>query len=91
MAYFINLVFFIFFGLFVIVCVMGWFLYRSVRDAAERLRGGNRRADNDSQRYGSRRNATDDEVIIDRRTPGKVNRKIYSEGEGEYVDFEEEK
>lgn len=91
MAFLINFVFFIFFGLFVAVCIIGLFLYRSVRDAAERLRGGNRRASNGSRSRGSYRDASGDEVIIDRRTPDEVNRKIFSEGEGEYVDFEEEK
>ena len=33
---------------------------------------------------------TDDEVIIDQRSPEQANRKIYSENDGEYVDFTEE-
>lgn len=35
-------------------------------------------------------NATDKETVIDRRSPDKANKKIFSKNEGEYVDFEEE-
>ena len=37
------------------------------------------------------RSASGEEVIIDTRNPESANRRIYEDGEGEYVDFEEEK
>ena len=37
------------------------------------------------------RSASGEEVIIDTRNPESASRRIYEDGEGEYVDFEEEK
>ncbi len=46
-----------------------------------------------SSSYGSygRTSSSDGQVIIDSRNPNQANRKIFSDNEGEYVDFEEEK
>ncbi len=38
----------------------------------------------------SRTNSSDGQEIIDSRNPNEANRKIFSDNEGEYVDFEEE-
>jgi len=91
MVYLVNLVFLVLFGLFVAVCIIGWFVFRSLRDAADRLMGGSRHASGGSQRHETRSSTSDEEVIIDSRTSDKANRKIFSDDEGEYVDFEEEK
>lgn len=91
MVYLVNLVFLVLFGLFAAVCIIGWFVFRSLRDAADRLIGGGRHANGGSQRRETRSRASDEEVIIDSRTSDKANRKIFSDDEGEYVDFEEEK
>jgi hypothetical protein len=42
----------------------------------------------------SRRGQThygDDEMVIDQRDPDEANRKIFTEKDGEYVDYKEEK
>lgn len=91
MAFLLNLIFLVFFGLFIAVCIAGWFVWHSIRNISDRLRGGDSRATGSRQGGRTYRNAPQDEVIIDRRTPDEANRKIFSEGEGEYVDFEEEK
>ncbi len=54
---------------------------------------------NSSDNYGrsrgfssySKTSSSDGQEIIDSRNPNLANRKIFSDNEGEYVDFEEEK
>lgn len=91
MAFLLNFILLVCFVLFLVVCMVGLFFYSSFRSISDRLKGGNGRTNSGRQGNGTYRRASDDEVIIDRRTPGEANRKIFSEGEGEYVDFEEEK
>ncbi|MCD8202310.1 MAG: DUF4834 family protein [Prevotella sp.] len=45
-----------------------------------------------SSSFGSygRTGGNNGQVIIDNRNPNQANRKIFSDNEGEYVDFEEE-
>lgn len=38
-----------------------------------------------------RKGDTDEEIVIDNRPRNEANRKIFSDDEGEYVEFEEEK
>lgn len=91
MALLLNLVLFFLVAIFVGICLTAWRVYSSFRNLSERLRGGSHQqngADRGSRSYGR---TPDDEVIIDRRTPDEANRKIFTEGEGEYVDYVEEK
>lgn len=47
--------------------------------------GANHAAGQDSRTYG------DEEIIIDKRNPDKSSQKIFTEDDGEYVDYEETK
>lgn len=68
-------------------------IYRQIHNAARQFKqqmgGAQQQSDRQSQQgqahYG------DDEVVIDQRDPDEANRKIFSEKEGEYVDYKEEK
>lgn len=44
-----------------------------------------------SASHSTENNNGDQDVIIDRRSPEKANRKIIAENEGEYIDFKESK
>lgn len=91
MAVILHFVFFVFLFLFIIVCITGLVILRSIRNVADRLKGNSRNTTNGSQRHNTYHNNAGEEVIIDHRSPDEANRKIFSEGEGEYIDFEEEK
>jgi len=91
MGLLLNFVFFIFLLLFFIVCFTGWFFYHSFRNIADRLKGngdGQRRKGQQRRTY---KNDSDDEVVVDHRTSNEAKRKIFSAGDGEYVDFEDVK
>ncbi len=45
---------------------------------------------NTNNGYTSRTTTSTGDVIEDRRTEDKINRKIFTQEEGEYIDFEEE-
>ncbi len=89
----LNFLFIILLGIFVIVGVVAYKIYRTFHSVKKQFKGfgdqGNSNGRRRQQQYGH--TATDDEIIIDRRTPDEMNRKIFSKNEGEYVDFEEEK
>lgn len=91
MAFIFNLIMYFLLVLFIMACVTAWRIYRSFRNVADSLKGSNGNARKTSQRRDTYGNASADDIIIDRRTSDKANRKIFSEDEGEYVDFEEEK
>lgn len=60
----------------------------SVRKAF-RMQGGQQQ-NNSGRHYDDRQESFGtEERVIDRRNPQKANRKIFTENEGEYVDFEE--
>lgn len=59
-------------------------LQRKAREFSKQMNGG----------YASgsdRQRSEKGETIIDRRSQGETNRKIFTKDEGEYVDFKEEK
>lgn len=88
----LNLLFIILLGIFIVVGVVAYKIYRtfhSVKKQFKGFRGQDNGNGQDRQQY--RQTSGDDEIIIDQRTPDEMNRKIFSKNEGEYVDYEEEK
>lgn len=88
----LNFLFIILLGIFIVVGVVAYKIYRtfhSVKKQFKGFRGQYNGNGQDRQQY--RQTSGDDEIIIDRRTPDEMNRKIFSKNEGEYVDYEEEK
>ncbi len=88
----LNFLFIILLGIFIVVGVVAYKIYRtfhSVKKQFKGFRGQDNGNGQDRQQY--RQASGDDEIIIDRRTPDEMNRKIFSKNEGEYVDYEEEK
>lgn len=88
----LNFLFIILLGIFIVVGVVAYKIYRtfhSVKKQFKGFRGQDNGNGQDRQQY--RQTSCDDEIIIDRRTPDEMNRKIFSKNEGEYVDYEEEK
>lgn len=88
----LNFLFIILLGIFIVVGVVAYKIYRtfhSVKKQFKGFRGQNNGNGQGRQQY--RQTSGDDEIIIDRRTPDEMNRKIFSKNEGEYVDYEEEK
>lgn len=88
----LNFLFIILLGIFIVVGVVAYKIYRtfhSVKKQFKGFRGQDNGNGQDRQQY--RHTSGDDEIIIDRRTPDEMNRKIFSKNEGEYVDYEEEK
>lgn len=67
--------------------------YGSYGTSAGGSYGTSSQSGNDSGSQYSRQSTTTStgEVIEDRRTEDEINRKIFTQEEGEYVDFEEEK
>lgn len=89
LAFLLNLILLIIFVAFIIVCVTAFRIYRSLHNIKRKFTSGTGQRQAKQQWNGGQ--TTDDEVIIDRRSPDEANRKIFSKGEGEYVDYEEEK
>ena len=88
----LNFLLIILLGIFIVVGVVAYKIYRtfhSVKKQFKGFRGQDNGNGQDRQQY--RQTSGDDEIIIDRRTPDEMNRKIFSKNEGEYVDYEEEK
>lgn len=88
----LNFLFIILLGIFIVVGVVAYKIYRTfhcVKKQFKGFRGQDNGNGQDRQQY--RQTSGDDEIIIDRRTPDEMNRKIFSKNEGEYVDYEEEK
>lgn len=88
----LNFLFIILLGIFIVVGVVAYKIYRtfhSVKKQFKGFRGQDNGNGQDRQQY--RQTSGDDEIIIDRRTPDEMNRKRFSKNEGEYVDYEEEK
>ncbi|MDO4160388.1 MAG: DUF4834 family protein [Prevotellaceae bacterium] len=76
--------------IFIVFGIMAFRVYRSFHNVAKQFKDLNKNRTNGYN--GQQRRATsDDDVIIDSRNPDDANRKIFSDNEGEYVDFEEEK
>lgn len=93
-AFLFNFILIIIFIAFIVVCVVAYRIYRSFHNLKRKFTSGFKTEDNTTDRgwqQSSRSTWSDDETIIDRRTPDEVNRKIFAKNEGEYVDFEEVK
>ncbi len=88
-AFLLNFILIIIFVAFVIVCVTAYRIYRSFHNMKRKFTSGFGKNKAGGQWAGGQK--SEDEVIIDRRSPDEAKRKIFSKNEGEYVDFEEEK
>lgn len=93
--------------LFLIIYIIGivawnfFRIYRRLRKATKQFRDfdaqqngsayGGQEQDYRSSSTNSRTTTQTGDVIEDRRTEDKINRKIFTQEEGEYVDFEEVK
>ena len=84
----LNFLFIILLGIFIIVGVVAYKIYRTFHSVKKQFKGFRGQDNGNGQ---DRQTSGDDEIIIDRRTPDEMNRKIFSKNEGEYVDYEEEK
>ena len=88
-AFLLNFILIIIFVAFVIVCVTAYRIYRSFHNMKRKFTSDFGKNKAGEQWAGGQ--TSEDEVIIDRRSPDEAKRKIFSKNEGEYVDFEEEK
>lgn len=88
----LNFLFIILLGIFIVVGVVAYKIYRTFHSVKKQFKGFRGQDNGNGQvRQQYRQTSGDDEIIIDRRTPDEMNRKIFSKNEGEYVDYEEEK
>ncbi len=78
--WFLKLLLFLFIAAVVMAVVVAWSFVRQVRNAAHRFQ---------QQPDAPIQTKVNGNVIIDHRTPDEANKKIISDDEGEYVDFEE--
>ena len=78
--WFLKLLLFLFLAAVVMAVVVAWSFVRQVRNAAHRFQ---------QQPDAPNQTKVNGNVIIDHRTPDEANKKIISDDEGEYVDFEE--
>ncbi|WP_298455578.1 DUF4834 family protein [uncultured Prevotella sp.] len=88
----LNFLFIVLLGIFIIVGVVAYKIYRTFHSVKKQFKGFRGQDNGNGQgrkQYGQ--TPGDDEIIIDRRSPDEMNRKIFSKNEGEYVDYEEEK
>ena len=76
----IRFLFFILLIIFFIVLAVAIFVAFHVRNFTKRFK----------QQKESRQQSVDGNVVIDRRAPSEINKKIIPKDEGEYVEFEEE-
>lgn len=87
----LSFLFLVFLSGIFFVGIVAYRIYRSVKDAAQQFRNfGTGSGNAASGTAGSRRRDSGD-TIIDRRDSDKAKRRIFSDNEGEYVDFEEER
>lgn len=88
----LNFLFIILLGIFIVVGVVAYKIYRTFHSVKKQFKGFRGKDNGNGQgRQQYRQTSDDNEIIIDRRTPDEMNRKIFSKNEGEYVDYEEEK
>lgn len=87
----LHLLFVIFIAGIFFFLIVAFRIYSSVKDVMRQFRNfGNTSGKTTSGTTGGKRYGAD-ETIIDRRDGEKANRRIFSDNEGEYVDFEEER
>lgn len=74
---------------FVIIGLFIYRVYKQIHDAARQFKS---QMDGTAQQQQGRQNRTygDQETVVDNRDPEVANQKIFTEDEGEYVDFKEE-
>jgi len=86
-----KFIFIVLFCVFIIAGIVAFSLLRSFRNLSDRFKGF--RGTSNRQDAGSRRHSagSQEDTIIDRRSPEEMKKKIFSKNEGEYVDFEEDK
>lgn len=88
----LNFLFLILLAIFIVVGIVAYKIYRTVHSVKKQFNSFKGKEDkNTAGRQQYSRTSMEDEIIIDRRTPDEMNRKIFSKSEGEYVDYEEEK
>lgn len=88
----LNFIFLILLAVFIVVGIVAYKIYRTVHSVKKQFNNfKNKDNDKTTERQQYSRTSTEEEIIIDRRTPDEMNRKIFSKSEGEYVDYEEEK
>ena len=90
-AFLFNFILAILFIAFIVVCVVAYRIYRSFHNIKKKFSSGFGETKSSFGRQQTDNMSYSDEVIIDRRRPDEVNRKIFSKNAGEYVEFEEEK
>ena len=83
MGAFFSFIFFFILVILFIGLILVLTVFNKVRDAFRQLKGQTPKQDNNTHINGN--------VVIDRRDPSQVNKKIIPKDEGEYVDFEDEK
>lgn len=95
----IRILFFLFMLLLTIGLVVALLFAVGIRKAIKRFRNSAGQTGSSSgyntnrnqRQWGQKsQNYDGDETIIDQRSPEEANRKIFSESDGEYVDFTEE-
>jgi cell division protein FtsL len=87
MAAFFKFILIIFIAIVIAIAVVVIRVYKRIHQAAQQIReqmGGEA-----SQNQKRQHPYSGDDEIIDNRDPEKANQKIYSDNEGEYVDYEE--
>lgn len=89
MAAFFQFLLLMFVAAFVIIGLFIYRVYKQIHDAARQFKS---QMDGTAQQQQCRQNRTygDQETVVDNRDPEVANQKIFTEDEGEYVDFKEE-
>lgn len=77
--FFIKFILFIFIAALILLLFIAFSFYNTIRKASHRFQ--ERQPQNQTKVNGN--------VIIDQRSPEETSKKIISDDEGEYVDFEE--
>lgn len=75
----LNFLFIILLGIFIVVGVVAYKIYRTFHSVKKQFKGFRGQDNGNGQgRQQYRQTSGDDEIIIDRRTPDEMNRKIFS-------------
>ncbi|MDD7317373.1 MAG: DUF4834 family protein [Prevotella sp.] len=88
MAAFFKFILIVGFLVIVAVALTFFWFYRKIHNIARSFGVGKGKG-NDEKRKSERKTYGNRTGVIDARTPEQVNRKIFKDNEGEYVDFTE--
>ncbi len=88
MAFLLNLLLFILIFLFLGVVIIAYNVYRSFKNAKRKLKDINRQFNESFSSDTTNDDSSED--IFNHQQSSQPKRKIFSQDEGEYVDFEEE-